>query len=241
MTRTLRAAVAVMMSAGGLLAVGCASGPGAQARFQDVNNNYGWPERNGFLARQAVLHPFEVQANNAVSTDGVMLNAYFDNGTATLNGVGRDKLDQLSRKMPQVNSTVYLQTANDVVYDEKAPEKTSATRSELDGKRAAAVAAYLSSRPNTKNVPFNVVALDNADPSTYSAGPAASVRGLAGGYRSGITGGFSGGNPIGAGGGQATNTVGVAPTTTAPAQGGGGGSIPAGGGGGTGGSGPLLR
>ena len=103
MTRTLRAAAALVVTAGGLLAVGCTGGPGAQARFQDLNNNNGWPERNGFMTWQAVLHPFEVQANNAVSTDGVMLNAFFDNGSDKLNGVGRDKLDQLARKMPAVS------------------------------------------------------------------------------------------------------------------------------------------
>lgn len=212
MTRTLRAAAVALVVAGGVLSVGCTGGPGLQARFQDVNNNNGWPERNGYLARQAVLHPFETQANNAVSKNDVILNAFFETGSDKLNPVGKDKLDQLARRMPAVNPLIFLQTANDVAYDEKAPERTVTARLDLDAKRAASVKAYLSSRPAVGGVPFAVQAIDIQDPTTNSAGPAAAVRGLTQQYKSGITGGISGGNPIGAGGGQASATVGVSPT-----------------------------
>jgi hypothetical protein len=223
MTRTLRAAVAAVVAAGGVLSVGCCGGPGLQARFQDVNNNNSWPERNSYLARQPVLHAFETQANNALSTNDVILTAFFENGTATLNPVGRDKLDQLARKMPVPNPIVYLQTANDVVYDEKAPEKTVAARADLDTKRQQAILAYLNTRVAAKNTPFSVLPIDIQDPSTNSAGPAAAVRGLTLQYRSGITGGISSGNPMGAGGGQATSTIGVAPTAGGTPQPGGSG------------------
>lgn len=229
MTRTLRTAVAVLAAAGGVLSVGCCGGPGAQARFQDLNNNNGWPERNSYLARQPVLHAFETQANNAKSVNDVMLNAYFENGTATLNPVGRDKLDQLARRMPSPDPLVFLQSAHDVPYDEKAPDKTVAARGDLDAKRASAILAYLNTRVAAKNTPFSVQAIDIQDPSTNSAGPAAAVRGLTLQYRSGITGGISGGNPIGAGGGQATSTVGVAPTAGGTPQPGGGTPQPGGG------------
>ncbi len=238
MTRTLRAAAAFLMTASGMMAVGCTGGPGLQARFQDVNNNNSWPERYNYQTRQAVLYPFEVQTNNAVAADGVILNAFFDDGTDKLNGVGRDKLNQLARKMPAANPTIYLQTANDVAFDEKAPDKAVAARAELDNKRQATVLAYLGTRPATRGTPFSVTVLDNADTTTQSTGPASAVRGLSNSYRSGVTGGFAGGNPLGAGGGQATNTVGVAASPAGPAQ---GGNMPPPSGGGTGGSGPLLR
>jgi hypothetical protein len=228
MTRKVRAAAVAALTAGVLATVGCAGGPGAQARFQDLNNNNSWPERNSFLARQPVLHSFEVQAHNAAATNGVILNTYFETGSDKLNGVGRDKLDQLARKMPAPDATVFLQTANDVVYDEKAPEKTATARAELDDKRKVAVLAYLGARPNGRSTAFSVQAIDNADPSMNAAGPALAVRGLQQQFKSAITGGIGGGNPLGAGGGQASNTIGVVPTS-APQAGGNNGT-----GGGTG-------
>lgn len=232
-TRMFRTAVAVVLSAGAALTVGCA-GPGLQESFQNVNNNNGWPERNGVFARQAVLHPFEVQQNNATFVNDVILNTSFDSGSDKLNGVGKEKLDQLVRRMPAPNPVVVVQTSNDVVYDEKAPEKTVMARTELDQKRANAVLAYLNARPS-RGVSYSVQFLDMGDPSINSAGPASAVRGLARQYQSGITGSISGGNPVGAGGGLASSTVGVTPTATGPQQAqGGGAGVPAGGGGSSG-------
>jgi hypothetical protein len=228
--RMFRAAAAAVLAACGGMTVGCA-GPGLQESFQQVNNNNSWPERNSYLARQAVLHPFEVQQNNAAVLDDVVLNGFFDNGSATLNGVGREKLDRLNRRMPAVHPTVYLQTSNDVAFDDKAPEKSAAARIELDQKRANAVLAYLNARPS-RGVSWSVQAIDIADPSVNSVGPASAVRGLQSQYRSGITGGISGGNPAGAGGGLASSTVGIAPNQAGPQQQSGGGT----GGTGTGGT-----
>lgn len=229
MTGKTRKAFVAALAAGVLGAVGCASGPGLQESFQNVNNNNSWPERNSSLARQTVLHPFEVQQNNAYVVNDVILNAYFDNSSDALNGVGRDKLDQLARRMPAVNPVVWLQTSNDVVYEAKSPDRTVAARNELDQKRAAAVLAYLSSRPGARGTVFNVQVLDNPDPTTNSTGPASAVRGLQGQYKSGITGSVGGGNVIGSGGGVASNTVGVAPTAGGTPQPGGGGAAPGGG------------
>ncbi len=237
MTGKTRNALVAVLAAGVLGAIGCTA-PNVQEEFQKVNNNNGWPERNGYLARQAVLHPFEVQQNNATVVNDVILNTYFDNGSEKLNGVGRNKLDQLARKMPSPNGSVLLQTSNDVVYDDKAPEKTVVARNDLDQKRASAVIAYLNARPASRGTAFSVQAIDIDDPTINAEGPATAVRGLRQQFRSGISGGISGGNPAGAGGGVASNTLGVTPTPGAPAQGGGaggGGSGSGTGGGGTGG------
>lgn len=237
MTGKSRKGLVAVLAAGALGAVGCA-GPGLQESFQNVNNNNSWPERNSYHARQAVLHPFEVQQNNAAVVNDVILNGYFESGTDKLNGVGRDKLDQLNRKMPTPNSTVWVQTSNDLVYDEKAPEKSVVARTELDQKRAAAVLAYLNARPS-RGTTYSVQAIDIGDPTINSAGPASAVRGLQRQFQSGITGGISGGNPAGAGGGQATNTLGVAPgAQAAQQQQGSGAVVGGGGGGGAGGTGP---
>lgn len=226
MTRTVRAATAAFAMLGGMAAVGChaADRPGLQARFQNLNGNNSWPERYGCLARQSVLHPFEVQMHNAAVLDAVINNLDFDSGTDRLNGVGRDKLDRLARKMPVPQSKVYVQTASDVPYDPTNPQAVVVARSELDQKRTQAVLAYLGTRPSTRGVAFEVTVLDIADPGVNAAGPAASVRGLTNQYRSTLQGAV-GGQLQGVGGGLATSTIGVAPTVgqpTAPTTGGNG-------------------
>jgi hypothetical protein len=220
MTRSFRAAAAAMLALGGLGGMGCMSAdrPGLQARFQDVNGNNSWPERNSYLARQSVIHPFETQMNNAAVLNGVLNNLDFDSGTDKLNGVGRDKLDRHARKMPIPDAKVYVQTAADVSYDPTAPEKVVAARSDLDQKRAQAVLSYLNTRPNTRGVTFEVTTLDIDNPGVNAAGPASAVRGLARQYQSTITGAV-GGQVQGVGGGQATNTVGVAPSANQPTTG----------------------
>lgn len=214
MTRSLRAVTAAMLAFGGLGAVGCsADRPGLQARFQDLNGNNSWPERNNHLARESVIHPFETQLNNAEVLNGVLNNQDFDSGTDRLNGVGRDKLDRHARKMPAPNPKLYLQTAGDVSYDPAHPEKVAVARTDLDQKRSQAILSYLNTRPNTRGAAFEVTTIDIADPGINAAGPASAVRGLNTQYRSTLTGAI-GGTLQGVGGGQATNTVGVTPTTT---------------------------
>ena len=230
MKRNIRIAVALCASVGGLIGTGCNTGPSLQQRFQNNSNNLSWPERYSYQAREPVLYAFEAQANNAAAVDGIMNNSFFEAGTDKLNGVGAAKLDQLGRVMPMPNPTIYLQTAADVAFDSANLGRTATQRNELNQKRAQAVLAYANSRPNTRGTQYEVVVLDIADPSNNSAGPANSVRGLAELYQSGITGSFGGTLP-GAGGGQATGTIGVQPNANP-----GGGAVGPGGGnvGGTG-------
>lgn len=226
MTRNVRVAAAAMITLGGLMAVGCSSSrTNLQERFQSTNNNNSWPERYSYAAREPVLYSFEAQANNAVAVDGVMNNSFFEAGSDKLNGVGITKLDALARVMPNPNPTVYLQTAGDVAFDTANPTKSAQARTELDQKRAQAILSYLSARPNTRGTAFEVSVIDIADPSINSTGPANAVRGLATQYSSGITGSL-GGTLSGTGGGQASNTVGVAPgsNTAGSGQGTSGGS-----------------
>jgi hypothetical protein len=225
MTRSVRVAAAAMLAVGGLIAAGCSSPdrPGIQARFQDLNGNNGWPERNNNLARQSVLHPFETQMNNAEVFNGVLNNQDFDSGTDKLNGVGRDKLDRHARKMPAPNSKVYLQTAGDVSYDPSNPDKVSVIRNELDQKRSQAVLTYLNTRPNTRGTAFEVTTIDVDNVGVNAAGPATSVRGLNSQYRSTLNGAV-GGALVGVGGGQAVGTIGVTPVQSTGGTGTGGGA-----------------
>ena len=64
---------------------------------------------------------------------------------------------------------LYLQTAQDVVYDHKVPEKMVESRQTLDGKRIAAVQAYLTAQTAGRSMPFQVVIHDPAEPSLASS------------------------------------------------------------------------
>jgi hypothetical protein len=64
---------------------------------------------------------------------------------------------------------LYLQTAQDVSYDQSAPEKTVEARQTLDGKRHAAVQAYLAMQTAGRPMPFQIVIHDPAEPSLASS------------------------------------------------------------------------
>jgi len=212
MIRTVRAAAAACLALGVVFAVGCSGQrTSVQDRFSNHNTNYMWPEKYAYQAREPVLHSFEQQALNAAVVDEVVNNSYFELGSEKLNPVGQTKLNQLARKVPQPNPTIWLQMSNDVAFDAANPSKTAMARQELDQKRAQTILGYLASRPNPRGTNFTVEPIDIDDPGLNSAGPATSVRGLTAQYKSSILG-LSGATVTGAGGAQATSTVGVAPT-----------------------------
>lgn len=216
MTRMLRAAL--LAAVGGLAAVGCAGAdrPGAQARYNDfVDPNY--PVRHSYLAREAVLHPHETQAKNALIVDATIGNYQFVPGTDKLTDDGKMKLDYLARRGQCADGHLYLQTARDLSYDPANPGDLAAKRAELDGKRGQAVLAYMGAQPGGKA--YDITPLDPRDTNMSVVGPATAVRGLSNAYRSGITG--AAGLPLtGLGGGPAPGAPNV-PTSGQAGAGGG--------------------
>jgi hypothetical protein len=206
----------------GLSSIGCVSKcstrPGVEARYNNLVDPC-WPERYSYQARENVLNPFELQANNAQILNHTLWNYHFERGTAKLTAHGYQKLDSIAQQRGHADGKLYLQTARDLIYDPKAPEKLPAERSQLDQDRAQAILAYMNAQPAGRNLAYDVQPIDAADPSINSAGPATSVRGLPGQYASTLTGAV-GGNLVGTGGGAAPGTP-----SQAPAQ---GGAAPAG-------------
>jgi hypothetical protein len=208
----------VAAAVGTALSVGCVSSgprPGVQARYNEFVDPC-WPERYSQQAREAALNPHDIQVANAQVIDQTIWNHHFEVGTANLNANGRQRLDYLARRLPVPDARLYLQTARDIAYDAKAPEKTINTRVELDAKRSQAVLAYLAVQPNGTRTNFEVQGIDAIDPGVNSAGPATSVRGLPAQYRSTLNG-ATGTGLQGAGGNTQFGAATFVPTQNAPA------------------------
>src|SRR5262245_40663061 len=80
-----------------------------------------WPERYNYQARVCVEDHFSTQAANGHVLDQTVWNYHFEKGTPKLTLAGQEHLAYLARRRPHPDPKVFVQTAQDVVYDEKAP------------------------------------------------------------------------------------------------------------------------
>src|SRR5579875_2632816 len=128
-----------------------------------------YPMRYGYMARQSVNAAMAPQVQNGHVLDQTIWNYYFEPGTAKLTAGGRERLAYLARRRPYPDTLLYLQTAQDVVFDPNAPEKTAEARQTLDGQRIAAVQAYLAAQTAGRPTSFQIVIHDPAEPSLASA------------------------------------------------------------------------
>ena len=151
-----------------------------------------------------MVAPFAAQVANGAILDQTVWNYMFKDGTADLNPAGYEKLDYLARRRPAPDGRVFLQTAQNVVYDEARPEKFVDDRQALDEKRGQAVLKYMAARTAGRPLTFEVQVIDPADPALNSNLASAATRGLPFQYRSGVIGGIGGGSVAGAGGGTVT-------------------------------------
>ncbi len=119
-----------------------------------------YPERYEYQARQPIAQVFNTQAANGHVLDQTVWNYFFDAGTDKLTQGGLVYLDHLSRKRPQPDTKLFLQTAYDISYDPAAPEKLVNARVELDGKRVAAVQKYLQANTAGRPVVWEVAIHD---------------------------------------------------------------------------------
>jgi hypothetical protein len=119
-----------------------------------------WPQRYNFLARQSVMEGFGGQVHNGHVLDQTIWNYHFEAGSDKLTPGGLEHLNYLARRRPCPDGTVYLQTAQDIVYDAAAPEKFVEGRLELNSKRQAAIHKYLSAYAAGKPAHFEVIVHD---------------------------------------------------------------------------------
>jgi hypothetical protein len=174
-----------------------------------------YPARYNYMAREEVNVGMAPQVQNGHVLDQTIWNYYFEPNSDKLTPGGLERLAYLARRRPCPDTVLYLQTAQDVVFDQTIPEKMVETRQTLDGRRIAAVQGYLTAQTAGRPVQFQIYVHDPAEVDLSSVPNNYSITQMYFRFRGGLLTGGGGSNVQGGGG----------------AAGGGGG-----GGGGTGGA-----
>ncbi|HWG42683.1 MAG TPA: hypothetical protein VN688_07845, partial [Gemmataceae bacterium] len=146
-----------------LCCVGAVSGMGCVQNGKCVDPCY--PMRYNVMARQETNAAMAPQVQNGHVLDQTIWNYYFEPSSPKLTTGGLERLAYLARRRPCPDTILYLQTAQDVVYDQTIPEKMVETRQTLDGQRIAAVQAYLTAQTAGRPTQFQIYVHDPAEPS----------------------------------------------------------------------------
>lgn len=194
----------------GLMSVGCGT-------YRDLVDPC-YPERYSFQARQSVQSIFAAQINNGHVLDQTVWNYHFEQGTNKLTPGGQQHLAYLGRRRPMPDPKVYVQTAQDVAYDQAKPEKFATDRAELDNKRIEAVREYLTVQTAGRPVTFEV-AVHDPSPVGLGAVPVGNtIQRHYGNFQGsmGMSGGVIGvgGNSGGSGGGSGNSGSGGSGTSS---------------------------
>lgn len=147
----------------------CAAATAALGCLPDRCVDPCYPTRYGFMARQSVNAAMAPQVQNGHVLDQTIWNYYFEAGSDKLTTGGMERLAYIARRRPYPDTVLYLQTAQDLVYDHTAPEKMVETRQTLDGKRLASAQAYLTAQTAGRPIAFHIVIHDPSVPSVASA------------------------------------------------------------------------
>jgi hypothetical protein len=124
-----------------------------------------YPDRYWYLSRKEVNALMAGQVLNGHVLDQTIWTHFFECGTDKLTCGGQDKLAYLARRRPCPDTTIYLQTANDVPYDCACPDQVAAARQDLDTRRVQAIQKFLVQHTAGRPVDFQVLIHDPADPS----------------------------------------------------------------------------
>jgi hypothetical protein len=122
-----------------------------------------YPMRYNIMARQEINSGMAPQVQNGHVLDQTVWNYFFEPGTDRLTPLGLDRLAYLARRRPCPDPNLYLQTAQDLVYDPAAPERTAEARQALDDNRKAAVQRFLVQQTAGHPVAFTIVVHDPAE------------------------------------------------------------------------------
>lgn len=203
-----------------LMALGCTGALAALQGCECYRNIVDpcYPERYNYQARQETKAALGAQVYNGHVLEQTVWNHDFETGTDRLTPGGMEHLAYLARRRPSVDTVVYLQTAQDVAYDQGDATKPAnpntakfiETRNDLNNRRTRSIQAFLSAQTSGRNLKFEVVVHDPPE-----VGIAASYAGLA---ASRMNGAAEGTRQTGGGG------AGVVGLAVGPAAGLGGGN-----------------
>jgi hypothetical protein len=121
-----------------------------------------YPERYNYVAQQEVRAAFIPQVENGHILDQTVWNYHFEPGTPKLTPGGQEHLARLARTRPTPDLNMFVQTALDVPYDCKAPEKYVELRNKLNNERVLAVQTFLTAYSAGTPLVFHVAVHDPA-------------------------------------------------------------------------------
>jgi hypothetical protein len=156
-----------------------------------------YPVRYELMARQEVDAAFAPQVQNGHVLDQTVWNYFFEPSSDRLTPLGLDRLACLARRRPQPDCNLYLQTAQDLLYDQAAPEKMAEARQELDERRKAAVQRFLVQQTAGHPVAFHITIHDPTETDLAAVPVGSSVIQMYGRFRGGL---IQGGNVAGGAG-----------------------------------------
>jgi hypothetical protein len=154
-----------------------------------------YPQRYEFMARREVNGAFIPQVQNGHVLDQTVWNWMFEAGTDRLTTGGLAHLAYLARRRPCPDTVLYLQSAQDVVYDPAAPDKMVTVRQELDVKRSQAIERYLVAQTAGHVVP-QVIVHDPAEVGQAAIPVGFTVQQMYFRSRGGLQGGTGGGGNV---------------------------------------------
>jgi hypothetical protein len=197
--------------ASGLLACAAAA-TGSGCCYRDVVDPC-WPERYNYVARQEVNAAFAPQVQNGHVLDQTVWNYHFIPGSEQLTAGGLEHVAYLARRRPCPDQVVYVQTAQDVLYDAANPDRLQQVRQDLDARRVAAVHKFLNVQTVGRPTDFQVLIHDPAETGISGAYGNVAQKGMIGRARGGLQTGGSGGGASGGGGAGGASATGGAGTT----------------------------
>ncbi len=199
----IRKATAAWCLAGGLVVgAGCCG-------YQNLVDPC-YPDRYNSVAQKEVIEPIGTQVHNGHILDQTIWNWMFEPNSDKLTPAGQEHLTNIVRHRPAPDPCVYVATAEaDELfhYDPVNPAAFADARKALDGKRVKAVEGYLGAQAAGRNLTFQVMVHDPAEPYLPAAGIGGSVRTWYGAF-TGTNGGAGGGGGGGAAGGGAAPPAG---------------------------------
>jgi hypothetical protein len=159
----------------GVCAVGLLAAAGCNGRYHDLVDPC-YPERYGYMAREAVNGSMAPQVQNGHVLDQTVWNHHFEAGSDRLTPGGHEQLKYIARRRPHADPMVYVQTAQDVAYDAAAPDKNVRDRENLDNRRVQAVQAFLGAYTAGTRQEFRVVVHDPSEVGQFGARSARAIQ-----------------------------------------------------------------
>jgi hypothetical protein len=183
--------------AAGLCACAAAAAGGG-CYYRDVVDPC-WPERYNYQARLEVNAAFAPQVQNGHVLDQTVWNYDFEPNSDRMTAGGLEHVAYIARRRPCPDGVVYVQAAQDVLYDSSNPKKMIADRQELDAKRVAAVQQFLAAQTDGRGLSFQVLVHDPTEVGIAASFGNAAQQQMLGRARGGLAtgGGSTGGSSTG--------------------------------------------